>query len=94
MHNLHKPDDTPDKHVIFVHGLNGHFSETWKSSEGVVWPDWIGEDHPKTAVWSIEYNAKKFGNDSMHLVRRGTNVFERKRSPRYLDLPCLKKHVQ
>ncbi|WP_274007512.1 esterase/lipase family protein [Vibrio parahaemolyticus] len=76
LHSLQHSDNTPDKHVIFVHGLNGHFTETWKSSDDVIWPTWLGEDLTNTATWSVEYNAKKFGNDSMHLVRRGANVFE------------------
>ncbi|WP_305830524.1 esterase/lipase family protein [Photobacterium leiognathi] len=73
---LYKSDETPAKHVIFVHGLDGHAIDTWKSNNETVWPVWIGEDQKSTFVWSVDYDAKKFGNDSMHLVRRGSNIFE------------------
>ncbi len=73
---LYKSDETPAKHVIFVHGLDGHAIDTWKSNDETVWPVWIGEDQKSTSVWSVAYDAKKFGNDSMHLVRRGSNIFE------------------
>ncbi|CZF83354.1 esterase/lipase family protein [Grimontia marina] len=73
---LYSSDETPNKHVIFVHGLDGHAIDTWKSSDETVWPVWIGEDQESTFVWSVDYDAKKFGNDSMHLVRRGSNIFE------------------
>ncbi|WP_219599475.1 hypothetical protein, partial [Vibrio parahaemolyticus] len=51
-------------------------TKTWKSIDGTIWPTWVGQDHEGTNVWSVDYHAKKFGNDSMHLVRRGSNVFE------------------
>ena len=73
---LYKSDETPTKHVIFVHGLDGHAIDTWKSNSQTVWPVWIGEDQKGTFIWSVDYDAKKFGNDSMHLVRRGSNIFE------------------
>lgn len=73
---LYKSDETQTKHVIFVHGLDGHAIDTWKSNDETVWPVWIGEDQKGTCVWSVDYDAKKFGNDSMHLVRRGSNIFE------------------
>ncbi|KKX72286.1 esterase/lipase family protein [Vibrio parahaemolyticus] len=73
---LYRSDETPTKHVIFVHGLDGHAIDTWKSNDETVWPVWIGEDQKSTFVWSVDYDAKKFGNDSMHLVRRGSNIFE------------------
>lgn len=73
---LYKSTDAPTKHVIFVHGLDGHAIDTWKSNDDTLWPVWIGEDQENTFVWSVDYDAKKFGNDSMHLVRRGSNIFE------------------
>jgi len=82
---LYRSNETPTKHVIFVHGLDGHAIDTWKSNNETLWPVWIGEDQKSTFVWSVDYDARKFGNDSMHLVSRGSNIFEL-----FLTIPELK----
>lgn len=76
LEKLYKSVERQTKHVIFVHGLDGHAVDTWKSNDETLWPVWIGEDQKGTCVWSVGYDAKKFGNDSMHLIRRGSNIFE------------------
>jgi len=44
--------------VIFVHGLSGDGTATW-TPEGVTesWLDWLAEDNPSIAVWSLSYPA-------------------------------------
>jgi pimeloyl-ACP methyl ester carboxylesterase len=76
--NFYKPSSDPEKHIIFVHGLDGHVENTWKQADNdsIVWPVWLGEDLEHTSIWSVSYDAKKFGNDSMHLKQRGGSVFE------------------
>ena len=44
--------------VVFVHGLGGDYASTW-APDGAVdcWLDWLVEDIPGIAVWSIQYPA-------------------------------------
>ncbi|MCA9052137.1 MAG: alpha/beta hydrolase, partial [Planctomycetaceae bacterium] len=42
--------------VVFIHGLGGHFNETW-STNGELWPEWIAVDNPNYFVWSYSYPA-------------------------------------
>ena len=45
--------------VIFVHGLGGDASETWRHGEddSTSWPHWLGGDFPEIGVWSLSYAA-------------------------------------
>ncbi len=42
--------------VVFVHGLGGHFNDTW-ATNGDFWPEWIAVDNPNYHVWSYSYPA-------------------------------------
>ena len=54
-----KPLDRVDTHVVFIHGLSGHFELTWQSGSvrPEFWPDWLEADIPEVAVWSLGYPA-------------------------------------
>jgi tetratricopeptide (TPR) repeat protein len=45
--------------VVFVHGLGGHPSDTWQSTEEMesFWPRWLGEDVPGLSVFTLGYYA-------------------------------------
>lgn len=45
--------------VVFLHGLTGHYECTWKSltKPPEFWPDWLADDVPGIAVWSVGYPA-------------------------------------
>lgn len=51
--------DHPSAHAIFVHGLEGDSYRTWLSSTRMpeFWPDWLSEDIPQLAIWSLGYEA-------------------------------------
>ncbi len=73
-------DGEPKAGVIFVHGLNGHWSECWqrdKSNPENSWPYWLALAVPGVAVYSLEYDASWsnwFGGHAMPLVERATEV--------------------
>src|SRR6267154_1229707 len=67
LHPSHRPHDIglvpihkPLKHsadVIFVHGLEGHRSNTWQTKSGQFWLEWLGGFLPQARVWSYGYDA-------------------------------------
>lgn len=72
-------DDRVTRHVVFVHGLNGSFDETWLSSQDTpeCWPDWLDRDDGAIAVWGVNYGAAIHGlqdKTSMALPDRGASL--------------------
>ena len=69
------------QHVIFFHGLGGHSHNTWRlvTEPKVCWPQWLAEDIPGLAVWTIGYDAavSRWHGSAMPLPDRATNVLER-----------------
>lgn len=43
--------------VVFVHGLGGDDDGTWRPTDGDSWLEWLAEDIPSIAVWSLSYPA-------------------------------------
>lgn len=75
----------PLKQVVFVHGLRGDKDSTWTLPKGwkvwqqdVFWPEWLAEDIPGTAVWSLGYGASatywKSNGAAMALPDRAANA--------------------
>lgn len=65
--------------VIFVHGLGGDGTTTWTpDGHTESWLDWLGQDVPSIAVWSLTYpaGATKWTTDGegMALPDRATNL--------------------
>jgi len=71
-----REDASPEAvHIVFIHGLGGHFRETWMSNANdhtTLWPQWLGEDTGST-VWLLRYDAALSGwtGDAMHLADQG-----------------------
>jgi len=72
----HNPERCGD--VIFVHGLDGNATSTWRHQDKpeAFWPQWLGEDLPQVGVWSLEYDAASIAwkGSAMPLADRATNV--------------------
>ena len=66
--------------VVFVHGLDGDGRSTWhpKGEPDKFWPLWLAEDLPRTAVWSVDYEASSIAwkGATMPLVDRATNLLD------------------
>src|SRR5262245_1145132 len=45
--------------VVFVHGLDGHYLETWRprrwKNGDWFWPQWLADQNPNWGVWLLEY---------------------------------------
>ncbi|MBW7876633.1 MAG: hypothetical protein H3C47_11665 [Candidatus Cloacimonetes bacterium] len=54
-----------DHNIIFIHGLGGHYKNTWssKDSEGLL--EWLAADLSNSAVWSLEYDAHQFKSSGL-----------------------------
>jgi hypothetical protein len=72
---------TGNKHVIFIHGLQGNLIKTWQSSMD---PDnclfhWLAEDIEGIKAWTVGYPAAftRWHGSAMHFTDRATNILER-----------------
>jgi predicted alpha/beta hydrolase family esterase len=72
--------DGPVKHVIFIHGLRGSSSKTWKSkkSNTAFWPTWLSQDKSNIAVWSVDYPAPatNWRNVALHPCEQAQTILE------------------
>lgn len=73
-------DRQAGKHVIFIHGLGGHYKGTWSCGrdKNVFWPAWLAENESDICVWSVEYESKVayFIDDTMAFKDRAANIAE------------------
>ena len=73
-----RPDASAD--VVFVHGLGGHWRNTWASDlqgDDEYWPQWIANSLPALEVWSLEYEASRSNwQPGMSLIEHGDQVLE------------------
>lgn len=64
--------------VIFVHGLDGHYTDTWsiKDNENSFWPQWLDSVLPLAIVYSVEYEASASAwlGHAMPIVDQATNL--------------------
>lgn len=63
--------------VVFLHGLDGDARKSWTSgSDDLFWPQWLAEEVPDTAVWTVGYDAWSSGwrGQSMSLPDRAINL--------------------
>ena len=56
--NYSQPRDDVEQalDVVFVHGLGGDAILTWRSGEDT-WLEWLADDFPEAAIWSLGYPA-------------------------------------
>jgi pimeloyl-ACP methyl ester carboxylesterase len=64
--------------VLFLHGLDGHFNETWTCpGEGkVFWPTWLIDDAPGVRIATVEYDAalSRWKSGAMTVADRAGNI--------------------
>ncbi|MGE5431530.1 MAG: esterase/lipase family protein [Syntrophomonadaceae bacterium] len=70
-----------NKHAVFIHGLQGNLTKTWKPSRkykhGIL--QWLSEDVEGLKIWTVGYPAsisRCYGH-AMHFSDRATNILER-----------------
>ncbi|MCK1728258.1 hypothetical protein [Bradyrhizobium sp. 142] len=71
---VHSPDALID--IVFVHGLNGDATDTWRLADANSWPTWIKQELPRANAWSLQYRLSAFQwqGGAMPLLTRATNV--------------------
>lgn len=83
-----------DPAIIFIHGLDGHGSQTWmfdKSDEKTLWPKWLADDFD-CSVFLVAYDAalSRWIDSAMPLPDQGDSVLEMLSSePKLKDRPLI-----
>eukprot|EP00026_Physarum_polycephalum_P005103 Phypoly_transcript_05131.p1 GENE.Phypoly_transcript_05131~~Phypoly_transcript_05131.p1 ORF type:complete len:332 (-),score=51.60 Phypoly_transcript_05131:94-1089(-) len=65
--------------IILVHGLEGHFKDTWTNAASGFWVKWLSEDFYNVRILSYEYPNNStfwFGGHAMPIEQRCTNFLE------------------
>ncbi len=70
----------PKSHVVFIHGLDGDYLTTWQrsSESNLFWPQWVSDDFPNAAVWSVNYDASssKWLGNAMPIEDQAKSLLE------------------
>jgi hypothetical protein len=90
---LYVVQDNPnaDFNIVFVHGVHGHYEDTWRSSAENSWPHWIASYFANSAVYSIQYSASvvDWTGNTMPLVDRAGNVLDLLSSNKIFSRPTV-----
>lgn len=64
--------------VIFVHGLDGRYRETWTSDGLGFWPEELAKERPGVDVYSLSYPlaSSEWKGKSVHLQDRALTVLQ------------------
>ncbi|KAF1952089.1 hypothetical protein CC80DRAFT_359896, partial [Byssothecium circinans] len=68
---VHSPEEVRIE-VVFVHGLNGSRSVTWRNSLGDFWPAWLGESIHGSRIWTYGYNSAVWRSPSEDVLELHT----------------------
>ena len=80
LHLLRDSDTDPLLDLVFIHGLDGDYSDTWRSHDGKeVWPKWLGDEFPQARIHSLAYEAassKWFAGGALPLPSRAKDALD------------------
>ncbi|HFG2036624.1 TPA: esterase/lipase family protein [Vibrio cholerae] len=82
LHLMSRYDGDIKTHVVFIHGLGGHYEKTWLSStpDKGFWPNWLSEEIDNIAIWSVGYinPISRWGSPkAMHFTDRAKDILHR-----------------
>jgi hypothetical protein len=65
--------------VVFIHGLDGHWSQSWcHETAQASWPAWLADERPDLRIWSVDYDASStnWRGRAMPIRDRAINVLD------------------
>lgn len=78
LHDIEGGSGNEQLRIILFHGLNGHYTKTWASSDRNedFWPNWLLADAPGTRITTVEYDASpsKWISPGMSIDDRAANI--------------------
>jgi triacylglycerol esterase/lipase EstA (alpha/beta hydrolase family) len=77
--------------IVFIHGVDGHWRQTWEAGNGSFWPAWLAEDMPTAEIWSVHYNASTmhWKGSTMSLLDRAENIIFLLKAENIFDRPTV-----
>lgn len=74
--------------IIYIHGLGGEASETWKGCNGFYWPQELANELNTVEVWTLNYNASPI-KKTLSLPDLATNIIAHLESVEVGSIPIV-----
>ncbi|KAI0100891.1 Alpha/Beta hydrolase protein [Nemania sp. FL0031] len=88
--------NSPNMDVVAIHGLNGHYMDTWKEKSGVMWlRDLLPEKLPNARIMTFKYDASVTSMSTSSVRDIANNLmqslFDKRTGPdqKYADVPIV-----
>ena len=62
--------------IVFLHGLGGHRSQTFRNKNGGFLPLWVRDAIPTARVWTYGHDYRAFGGSKDCLVLQATKLLQ------------------
>jgi len=76
LHTIHLSPERPRLSVVFVHGSNGHYLQTWEEDGSSSWMRWLSEDADSIDVFSVQHEANLLSFSDYATISEYAEVIE------------------